>query len=117
VTAHAHVPHGVANAILTRYVMEFNLIGNAEKHADIAAALGEDTDGLTPMEAARLAVDAVRSLADDVGIPQGLRELGVTDAMFEDLADSALKATLGIALNPRRPTRAEVVNLYKQALG
>jgi alcohol dehydrogenase len=116
VTAYAHVPHGVANAILTRYVMEFNLIGNPAKHADIAQALGEDTDGLTLMEAARLAVDAVRELADDVGIPQGLREVGVTDAMLSDLADSALKATLGIALNPRRPTRDQVIALYTQAM-
>jgi len=42
VTGHTQVPHGIANAILVRYVMEFNLIGNPEKHADIAAALGEE---------------------------------------------------------------------------
>jgi 1,3-propanediol dehydrogenase len=58
----------------------------------------------------------VRVLADDVGIPQGLREVGVTDAMLSDLADSALKATLGIALNPRRPTRDQVIALYTQAM-
>jgi alcohol dehydrogenase class IV len=116
VTAHAQVPHGVANAILVRYVMEFNLIGNPEKHADIAAALGEDTDGLSPIEAARLAVDAVRALADDVGIPQSLREVGVTDSLVESLADGAMKATVGIAMNPRRPTRQDVVALYRKAL-
>jgi len=116
VTAHAQVPHGIANAILVRYVMEFNLIGDPDKHADIAAALGEDTDGLSPMEAGHLAVDAVRDLADDVGIPRTLREVGVTDALVESMADGAMKATLGIALNPRRPTRQDVVALYKKAL-
>jgi alcohol dehydrogenase len=116
VTAHAQVPHGIANAILVRYVMEFNLIGNPDKHADIAAALGEDTDGLSPMEAGRLAVDAVRELADDVGIPRTLREAGVTDVLVEPMADGAMKATLGIALNPRRPTRQDVVALYRKAL-
>lgn len=116
VTAHAQVPHGIANAILVRYVMEFNLIGNPEKHADIAAALGADTDGLSPMEAGRLAVDAVRELADDVGIPRGLREVGVTDAMLESLADGAMKATMGVALNPRRPSREDVVALYRKAM-
>ena len=116
VTAHAQVPHGIANAILVRYVMEFNLIGNPEKHADIATALGEDTGGASPIEAARLAVDAVRELADDVGIPRSLREVGVTDAVLESLADGAMKATLGIALNPRRPTRQDVVALYRKAL-
>jgi alcohol dehydrogenase len=114
VTAHANVPHGVANAILVPYVLEFNLIGNPEKHADLAAALGEDTDGLSPMEAARLAVGAVQELADDVGIPHSLREVGVTDAMIESLADDAMKSG-GVALNPRRPSRQEVVALYRQA--
>lgn len=116
VTAYAQVPHGVANAILVRYVMEFNLIGNPEKHADIAAALGEDTDGLTPMEAGRVAVDAVRELADEVGIPQTLREVGVTEAMVESLADGAMKATVGVSMNPRRPSREDVVTLYRAAL-
>jgi alcohol dehydrogenase class IV len=116
VTAHSQVPHGIANAILVRYVMEFNLIGDPDKHGDIAAALGEDTDGLSPMEAGRVAVDAVRDLADDVGIPRTLREVGVMDALVEPMADGAMKATLGIALNPRRPTRQDVVGLYRKAL-
>lgn len=116
VTAHAQVPHGIANAILVRYVMEFNLIGDPDKHTDIAAALGEDTDGLSPMEAGRLAVDAVRDLADDVGIPRTLRDAGVTDTLVEAMADGAMKSTLGIALNPRRPTRQDVVALYRKAL-
>ncbi len=116
VTAHAQVPHGIANAILVRYVMEFNLIGDPDKHADIAAALGEDTDGLSPMEAGRLAVDAVRALADDVCIPQTLREVGVTDAMVESLADGAVNAKIGVSLNPRRPSRQDIVALYRKAL-
>jgi alcohol dehydrogenase class IV len=69
------------------------------------------------MEAARLAVDAVRELADDVGIPRTLREVGVTDAVLESLADGAMKATLGVGLNPRRPTRDQVLALYREALG
>jgi alcohol dehydrogenase len=116
VTAHAQVPHGVANAILVRYVMEFNLIGDPDKHGDIAAALGEDTDGLSPMEAGRLAVDAVRDLADDVGIPRTLRDAGVSDTLVEAMADGAMKSTTGTGLNPRRPTRQDVVALYRKAL-
>jgi alcohol dehydrogenase class IV len=116
VTAIAQVPHGVANAILMRYVMEFNLIGNPDKHADIAAALGVDTDGLSPMEAARCAVDAVRELADDVGIPRSLREVGVADAMVDPMATDAMKAAMGVALNPRRPSRDDVAGLYRAAI-
>lgn len=117
VTGHAQVPHGVANAILLPFVLEFNLIGNLEKHADIAEGLGEETEGLSLTEAARLAVDAVRELAEDVGIPQSLREVGVTDGMLEAMADDAMKATLGVGLNIRRPTRDQVVELYQAALG
>ncbi|HEX7513734.1 MAG TPA: iron-containing alcohol dehydrogenase, partial [Candidatus Methylomirabilis sp.] len=116
VTGHASVPHGVANAILVPYAMEFNLIGSPEKHGDIAAALGEDTDGLSVMDAARAAVDAVQELANDVGIPHTLREMGVTEAHLEAMADDAMKSG-GIALNPRRPTRQDVLALYKKALG
>ncbi len=116
VTGHAHVPHGIANAILLPHVLEFNLIGTPEKHADIAEALGEDTEGLTLMEAARLAVDAVRDLGSDVGIPGGLGEVGVTEAVLEALADDTLKSG-GVVLNPRRPTRDEILALYRAAMG
>ncbi len=116
VTGHTGVPHGIANAILVPHTMEFNLIGSPEKHGDIAAALGEDTDGLSVMDAARTAVDAVQELADDVGIPHNLREVGVTEAHLEAMADDAMKSG-GIALNPRRPTRQDVLALYKKALG
>jgi len=117
VTGHAQVPHGIANAILLPYVLEFNVIGDPRKHADIATALGEETEGLSLVETARLAVDSVRELADDVGIPHGLREVGVTEAMLEALADDAMKSALGVALNPRRPSRDDVLALYRTALG
>ena len=116
VTGHAGVPHGIANAILVPHTMEFNLIGSPEKHGDIAAALGEDTDGLSVMDAARAAVDAVQELADEVGIPHTLHEVGVTEAHLEAMADDAMKSG-GIVLNPRRPTRQDVLALYKKALG
>ncbi len=116
VTGHAQVPHGVANAILLPHVLEFNLIGSPERHADIAAALGEDIDGLTRMEAARLAVDAVRDLSDDIEIPHGLREVGVTESLLDRLADDAMKSG-GVALNCRRPSRDDVLRLYRAALG
>jgi alcohol dehydrogenase len=117
VTGHAQVPHGIANAILLPFGMEFNLMGSPQRHADIAAALGESIHDLSAMEAARLAVDAVRELAADVGIPRNLREVGVTEGMIDPLADGAMQAVLGIALNPRRPNRQEVAALYRKALG
>ncbi len=115
VTGHARVPHGVANAILLPHVLEFNLIGHPEKHADIAAALGEDVDELSTMEAARLAVGAVQELESDIGIPDSLRAVGVTEDLLDRMADDAMKSG-GIALNVRRPSRDDVLRLYRAAL-
>ena len=110
------VPHGVANAVLLPLIMDFNLIGNAQRFADIAEAMGEDTVGLTTMEAARLAPRAVRELSKDVGIPETFGELGVTyehlDAMIEDTFKSG-----NIAVNPVKVTREAVESIYRKAIG
>ena len=109
------VPHGVANAVLLPLIMDFNLIGNAQRFADIAEAMGEDTVGLTTMEAARLAPRAVRELSKDVGIPETFGELGVTyehlDAMIEDTFKSG-----NIAVNPVKVTREAVESIYRKAI-
>lgn len=116
VTGHASVPHGLANAILLPHALAFNLIGNPEKHADIARALGEDVQRLSGMQAARVAVQAVRALADDIGIPKSLAEVGVTDELLDRMADDAMKSG-GIPLNPRRPSRDDVLSVFRAALG
>ncbi len=113
---HANVAHGVANAILLPYVMEFNLIGAPERFADIARALGEDTTGLTTMQAAELSVEAVRKLSIDIGIPQTMREVGITEEMIPALADDSMLSG-NIPLNPRRVTRDDIVAIFKRALG
>lgn len=113
---HANVPHGVANAILLPYVMEWNLIGNAKRFADVARAMGEDTTGLTDMEAAELAVEAVRSLSLDIGIPQTMREVGITEEMIPALADDSMLSG-NVALNPRRVKKEDIVAIFKNALG
>jgi len=109
------VPHGVANAILLPYVMEFNLIGNAKRFADVAQAMGEDTFGLTTMEAARLSVKAVRELNQDVGIPSSLKEYGVTeehlDAMIEDTFKSG-----NVPVNPVKVNREQIAAIYRRAM-
>lgn len=69
------VPHGVANALLLPIVIEFNLPAAKEKYGDIARAMGIDTTGMSIDEVAHTAVEAVRKLSHDLGIPQTLREL------------------------------------------
>lgn len=109
-----HVPHGIANAILLPYGMEFNLIGNPKKFADIACAMGEYVDGLTVMEAATLAVDAVRELAADIGAPQTLESVGVTKDAIPKMAEDGMKSG-HLAVNPRQVTIEDVVKIFEEA--
>src|SRR5665647_394689 len=105
------VPHGVANAILLPYVMEFNLIGNAERFGDVARAMGIDTFGMTAMEAARASVDAVRDLAQDVGIPATFKDFGVDYDHLEEMIDDTFKSG-NVPVNPVEVTREAVAAIY-----
>jgi alcohol dehydrogenase len=102
--------------VLLPYVMEFNLIGNAARFADIARALGEDTAGLTAMEAARLSVSAVRELSWDVGIPETFEDYGVTEEHLEAMIEDTFKSG-NVPLNPVRVTRQDVDRIYRQSMG
>ncbi len=105
------IPHGVANAVL---VMEFNMPVCIDKYADIAAAMGEKTDGLGSKEAALLAVEAVRKLSKDVNIPANLRELKIKEEDLPRLAKDAL-ADVCTGGNPRDVTLEDILSLYKKA--
>ena len=108
------VPHGVANAVLLPYVMEWNLIAGMETYPQIGEALGEPVMGLPPREAAAAAVEAVRQLAADVGIPERLRDLGVTRDAIPALSDDAMKSG-NVLVNPRLTRREDIVHLFERA--
>ena len=109
------VAHGVANAVLLPYLMEFNLIGNIERFTEIARAMGENTIGLTTMEAARLSIKAVKQLNQDVGIPDSLKPYGVDETWLDPMVEDAMKSGL-ILINPVRVNRAQVKELYRRAM-
>ena len=115
VTAHAGVPHGVANAILLPFIMEFSLIGSLDRFARIAETMGEDTGGLTAIEAARLAPKAVRDLARDVGIPTSLKAFGMEESMIPAMLGDAMKGR-SFMINPRRLDRNQVIEIFKMAM-
>lgn len=108
------IPHGVANALLLPYVMQYNMESSLAKFGDIARAMGVDTAGMNPRQAAQAAVDAVRALALRVGIPQRLSALGVREEDLPRLAVSAL-ADVCTPGNPRDTTAADILELYKKA--
>ncbi|WP_206808506.1 iron-containing alcohol dehydrogenase [Paradesulfitobacterium ferrireducens] len=109
------LPHGVCNAILLPHVESYNIISNPQRFADIARVMGEDLQGLSVREAADVAIDAIQNLAMDVGIPSGLRELGVKEEDFEVMAQNAMKDATSFT-NPRILTLQEVIELYRQAM-
>lgn len=113
--ARFRVPHGVANAILLPHVMWFNVPAVPHKFARLAEAMGERIEGLTMMEAAYKAVDAVRKLSEDVGIPKGIREMGVTEADIDVLAEDSMKSG-NIQANPRVTTKKDIIELFKRAM-
>jgi alcohol dehydrogenase len=107
-----HVPHGMANALLLPAVLEYNMLADLPKFARIAAALGEPVDGLSPRQAAERAVQAVRVLSRDVGLPAGLRAVGVPEDALEGFVAGTLSAARLVDNNPRRPTAEAVLAAF-----
>lgn len=109
-----NLPHGVCNAILLPFVEDFNLIGNLNRFRDIADAMGENIRGLSTNDAAQKAISAIRTLSQQVGIPNNLKELGVQPKDFEIMADNAMKDAC-MATNPRIATKQQVIDIYQKA--
>lgn len=109
-----NLPHGVCNAILLPYVESFNIIGNMNRFGDIAIAMGENIDGLSPAEAAEVAVDAMAQLGRSIGIPATLKDLNVKPQDFKIMAENAKKDVCQ-ATNPRKATLEQVIKIYENA--
>lgn len=110
-------PHGVANAVLLPYVMEFNAPYTGEKFREIARAMGvKGVDEMTPEQYRQAAIEAVKRLSKDVGIPQTLKEIGVKREDLEALAEAAM-ADVCTGGNPRPCSRELVLEVYKTAFG
>src|SRR5207237_10906181 len=82
-----HCSHGAGNGLLLPFVMRFNLPARLSRFARIASLLGEDVAGLEEPAAAERAVAAVERLKTDIGIPQRLRDLGVTQEQLPLFAE------------------------------
>ena len=67
------------------------------------------------MEAAHAAVDAMRELAEDVGIPSGLAQMGVKEEDFELMAENALRDGNAFS-NPRKGTKEDIISLFRKAM-
>ena len=104
-------PHGVANAIILPTVMAYNAPATGEKYRDIAKAMGvKGVDGMTLDEARAAAVDAVKQLSQDVGIPADLKDI-VKPEDVDFLAQSAYDDACRPG-NPRDTSVEEIKQLY-----
>lgn len=108
-------PHGVANAILLPTVMEYNASETGEKYRDIAKAMGvEGTEKMSQEEYRRAAVEAVKQLSKDVGIPQDLKAI-VKDEDVRFLSESAMADACRPG-NPKDPTLEDIMALYRSLM-
>jgi lactaldehyde reductase len=108
-------PHGIANAVILPYVMEYNAEATGEKYREIARAMGvKGVDSMTQEEYRKAAIDAVKKLSEDVGIPKVLCEIGVKEEDLQALSESAL-ADACTPGNPRDTNAGEILAIYKKA--
>ncbi|MDR1589344.1 MAG: iron-containing alcohol dehydrogenase, partial [Oscillospiraceae bacterium] len=107
-------PHGVANAVMLPYIMEYNCPADTAKFARVAAALGERTERMSEREAARAAVECVRQLNSDLGMPT-LRGIGARE---EDLDELAQRSSVNVSVdsNPRKVGKEDFYAMLGKAM-
>lgn len=112
-SAHYDTPHGVACAMLLPIAMEFNKPVVAKRLADVAVAMGVDTEGMDTESAADAAIEAVRKLSSDVDIPTICE--GLTEGDLDQLASDAMSDAC-FPGNPRDASHEEVVDLFRKIM-
>jgi len=108
-------PHGIANAVILPYVMEYNAEFTGEKYKEIARVMGViGVDDMSIDEYRKAAIDTVKKLSQDVKIPKVLSEIGVREEDLEALAESAM-ADACTPGNPREASLKDILDVYKKA--
>jgi len=108
-------PHGIANAVILPYVMEYNAGSTGEKYKEIARVMGvSGVDNMSQEEYRIAAIDVVKKLSLDVKIPKVLSEIGVKEEDLEALAKSAM-ADACTPGNPRDVSASDILEIYRKA--
>ena len=112
-----HTPHGLANAVLLPDVIDYNIIGNPRKFAEIATMMGYDTGSRPPIEGAgwrwRRFTILTRRSAFRTALPHWVWK----KEKIEEMAKVALTVTRPVENNPRKPTLEDVIAIYQAAFG
>ena len=109
-----HLAHGLSNALLLPYVMDFNLPAAPKRYADVAVALG-CSRGEDDVETAMAGIEKIKQLVADCGIPARLSEVGIPENAIPQMAKDALKIQRLLKNNPREITEEDAVAIYKAA--
>ena len=109
------VHHGLANAILLPYVMEFNRGADPITFATVAAMLGEEIEGMSEDEAAAAGVAAVERLKAEIGIPARLRDVGVSEDQLPGFAEIASGLIRILRVNTREASREDLEGILRAA--
>ena len=109
-----HLPHGLSNALLLPYVMEFNIPAATRKYAGVATALGCDKKA-TDEEMAYAGVEKIRQIIKACGIPATLKEVNVPESAIPQMAVDTLKIQRLLKNNPREITEFDAIEIYKAA--
>lgn len=113
-----HIAHGISNAVLLPKCMEFAMMGAPEKFAKVAEAMGENIEGLTTMEAAKKAVQAIKLLNDDLEIPS-ISGLGIDKEEFMAVAPKMAQDAVNSGSpgnTPRKVNLEQIIQIYKESL-
>lgn len=109
------LPHGVCNAMLLPIVERENAKRDPRKFRAIAKAIGIPVEGKTDEQCAEEVIEAIKALAKEVGIPEKLSELGVTEVDLDKLADNSLKDACAPG-NPFQPTKQEIIDMFSEII-
>lgn len=109
-----HIPHGVANALLLPYVLEFNIPAAPDRYARIAVSLGVKP-GNSDLETARRGLERIKQLSRECSIPTSLSKFGVPREAIERMAKSAMNVTRLLKNNLREISRSDAEKIYRGA--
>lgn len=109
-----HLAHGLSNALLLPYVMEFNYPAAPKRYADVAIALGCERQS-TDEETAKAGIARVKKLINECGIPARLRDVNIPREAIPQMAEDALKITRLLINNPREVTLQDAITLFNAA--
>jgi alcohol dehydrogenase len=112
----SHAPHGLVNGLLLPHVLEYNMPVCEQKMADVASWMGEMVNGLSARAAAQKAIDHIKRLIAEIGLPTKMREIGVKESDIRAMAEATMGVTRLLRGNPRKLSVDDIEAIFRNAL-